>query len=85
MLNPSDDANRSQLIGGIVASMLAKNGCAPVEPHENLRFAGLSSLDIVTLMLAVEDTFELTFPQDKMTPENFRSIQSIEALVADLV
>jgi acyl carrier protein len=85
MLNPSDGANRGELIGGIVANMLAKKGCAPVARHDNLRFAGLSSLDIVTLMLAVEDTFELTFPQDRMTPENFRSIQAIEALVADLV
>lgn len=85
MLNTSDNTTRGELIGGIVASMLEKKGCAPVGPQENLRYAGLSSLDIVTLMLAVEDTFDLTFPQDKMTPENFRSIQSIEALVSDLV
>jgi len=68
----------------MVAELLAKKGLPPVERDQNLRDAGLASLDIVHLMLAVEDDFGLVVPQDRMTPEAFRSIAAIEALVASL-
>ena len=80
----SSTAEQGELIRSIVAGMLAKKGRPPVEPHANLREAGLSSLDLVNLMLAVEDTFELTLPQEMMIPENFASIDAIGALVAEL-
>ena len=68
----------------IVAEMLAKKNRPPAGASDNLRDAGLSSLDMVNLMLAVEDTFDVVLPQAKMTPENFRSIAAIEALVLSL-
>ena len=71
-------------IGDMVAELLAKKGLPPVGPEQNLRDAGLASLDIVNLMLAVEDAFDIVVPQDRMTPEAFRSIAAIEALVASL-
>ncbi|MBV9511139.1 MAG: hypothetical protein JO303_12755 [Caulobacteraceae bacterium] len=71
-------------ISGMVAELLAKKGLAPVGADQNLRDAGLASLDIVNLMLAIEDSFDLVVPQDRMTPEAFRSIAAIEALVASL-
>jgi hypothetical protein len=36
-------------------------------------------------MLSVEDAFNLTFPPEKLTPDNFRCISAIEALVAGVV
>ena len=51
---------------------------------QDLREAGLTSLDMVNLMLAVEAEFDIEIPQADMTPENFRSIETIEALVAVL-
>ena len=42
---------------------------------------GLSSLDTVNLMLAVEGEFDLFLPQVEMTPENFRSVLAIATLV----
>jgi acyl carrier protein len=71
-------------IGGVVRQMLAKKGLAPVGAGDDLRTAGLSSLDMVNLMLAVEDAFDLTLPQAQMTPDNFRSVDAIEALVKGL-
>jgi acyl carrier protein len=76
---------RGEVIRGMVAAMLAQKGRPPVQERDNLRDAGLSSLDVVNLMLAVEDTFDLTLPQEKMTPDNFRTIDTIEALVVSLV
>lgn len=45
---------------------------------------GLSSLDLVNLMLAVEVEFDLKIPERDMRPGNFRSIARIEALVSEL-
>jgi acyl carrier protein len=42
---------------------------------------GLSSLKMVNLMLAVELEFDIAIAQADITPENFHSLSSIEALV----
>ena len=42
---------------------------------------GISSLKMVSLMLAVEVEFDIAIAQGDITPENFHSLQSIEALV----
>ena len=47
--------------------------------------AGMSSLKMVNLMLAVEGEFDLSIPQQDITPENFRSVSSIEALLERLL
>jgi len=39
----------------------------------------------VSLMLSVEVEFDLSIPQNEITPENFRSINSVEALVRRLL
>jgi len=35
-------------------------------------------------MLAVETEFDLTIPQGEITPENFRSVATVEALIERL-
>ena len=40
---------------------------------------------MVNLMLAIEDEFGIEIPQRQMTPANFRSISTIEALVSAAV
>jgi acyl carrier protein len=42
---------------------------------------GVSSLKMVNLMLAVEGEFDIAIAQGDITPENFHSLKSIEALV----
>jgi acyl carrier protein len=73
-------------ITAIVQALLAKRSGASrdVAPDESLTDAGLTSLDMVNLMLAVEDAFEIEIPQTRMTPANFRTIAAIETLVAAL-
>lgn len=56
----------------------------PVLPHEDLREAGLTSLDMVSLVLSVESEFGIKVPESEITPRNFRSIATIETLVARL-
>jgi acyl carrier protein len=72
-------------IFGIVSEMLNKRDFKGVlDVSQPLGEAGLNSLDMVNLMLAVEAEFDLEIPQAEMTPENFNSVQAIERLVENL-
>jgi acyl carrier protein len=69
----------------IVQQLLAKRaGPVEVTPEQDLSDAGLTSLDMVNLMLAIEDAFAIEIPQRRMTPANFRTVAAIEALVGAL-
>ena len=72
-------------VSKLVHAMFAQKGLAPGAPADSLRDAGLKSMDLFNLMLAVEDEFGLTIPQTQMTAETFHSLSSIQALVATLV
>ncbi len=72
-------------IAALVRALLAKRSIvAPLLPDDDLTESGLSSLDMVNLMLAVEGEFGVTIPDRSMTPSNFRTIASIEALISSL-
>jgi acyl carrier protein len=78
------DPVRAQ-ITEIVETMLARRaGPASIAADQNLSDAGLTSLDMVNLMLAIEDEFGIEIPQRRMTPANFRSIAAIEAMLSGL-
>lgn len=77
---------REERIFAIVAKMLTKRGgAAQFRADQSLHDAGLSSLDMVNLMLAVELEFDLEIPQREITPENFRSVAAISRLIEALV
>jgi acyl carrier protein len=80
------NSNVSERISALVKAMLAKRSIGrPVGRDDDLGESGLSSLDIVNLMLAVEAEFDLTIPEPDMRPANFRSMARIEALVLNLM
>jgi acyl carrier protein len=77
-------ALRGRLLG-LIERVLEKPGAGPMLPPEaSLSELGVSSLKMVTLMLSIEVEFDLSIPQNEITPEHFRSISSIEALLARL-
>ena len=53
----------------------------PFPVNTQLSDLGISSLKMVNLMLAVELEFDIAIPQADITPENFQSCASMEALV----
>ena len=70
-------------IAAIAARMLARRGVAAVPgSQDNLREAGLTSLDMVNLLLAIEAEFAIEIPQSAMTPDNFDTVAAIDALVS---
>jgi len=78
-------ANSEARIFGIVTRLLANRALiARLESDQPLYDAGLSSLDMVNLMLAVEAEFDVEIPQEHIAPENFRSVAAIDRLIASL-
>lgn len=50
----------------------------------SLREAGLTSLDLVKLVLGIEREFGIAIEPDDMDPENFETLDALERLVARL-
>jgi acyl carrier protein len=66
----------------LVGQILDKNSITdPILVDAQLTAIGLSSIDMVGLMLTIESEFELIIPAEDITPENFHSISTIEALI----
>ena len=83
--SPYKVANTRDRVAGLVIEILEKRSVSKaVLADDDLRDSGLTSLDMVSLMLAVEAEFDLTIPERDMTPQNFRSIAAIDTLVAAL-
>ena len=81
MLDGRPSLTRDRLLA-LVEQILVKNAVArPLSVNDPLTTAGLSSVDMVQLMLAVEAEFDITIPATDITPQHFRSISTIEALI----
>lgn len=67
----------------LVKGILEQNSLsADITPSAKLVDAGLTSMDMVNLMLGVEAEFDFTIPQSEITPENFQSVETLERMVA---
>jgi acyl carrier protein len=66
----------------LVKAILEQNSIASeVNSDSRLVDVGLTSMDMVNLMLGVEAEFDFTIPQAEITPENFQSIRTLERMV----
>jgi acyl carrier protein len=80
MLTISADIQKR--IIALVRSILEQNAItAEVNAETLLVDVGLTSMDMVNLMLAVEAEFDFTIPQSEITPENFQSVKTLEQMV----
>jgi acyl carrier protein len=66
----------------LVKGILEQNSLtADVQPTAKLVDIGLTSMDMVNLMLGVEAEFDFTIPQGEITPENFQSVATLQRMV----
>jgi acyl carrier protein len=66
----------------LVMGILEQNSLATaVQPRARLVDIGLTSMDMVNLMLGVEAEFDFTIPQPEITPENFQSVEALRRMV----
>jgi acyl carrier protein len=72
---------RERLLGLVrkVLGQAAMNRPLPIDAR--LSELGVSSIKMVSLMLAIETEFDLTIPQSAITPENFASLATVELLI----
>jgi acyl carrier protein len=76
------DTDVQTRILALVKSILEQNAiAAEVDADSRLVDVGLTSMDMVNLMLGVEAEFDFTIPQAEITPENFQSIKTLEQMV----
>ena len=81
----STQLSPSERITAVVRRILADRSIVrSFAPQEDLREVGLTSLDMVNLVLAVEAELAVSIPEAEITPANFRSVATIEALVEGL-
>ena len=84
-MSNSNAQSVEERIAGVVHRLLAAHAIdRDVSVDEDLRQAGLSSLDMVSLVLSVEEEFDLMVPEVSIMPANFRSIAAISQVVASL-
>ena len=78
--------NSTERVAQLVRQLMAKRSIDRLVDNDDvLSECGLSSLDMVNLMLAVETEFDIKIPDRDMTPSNFRSIAQIDKLVSALL
>lgn len=66
----------------LVKAILRQNAItSDVTPESLLVDIGLTSMDMVNLMLSVEAEFDFTIPQGEITPENFQSVGSLQRMI----
>ena len=75
-------SSRDRITAIAVKMLLKRNVTTVPGSTDNLRDAGLTSLDMVNLMLAIEAEFDIEIPQSAMTPDNFDTVAAIENLVS---
>ncbi len=81
-MSSGPEADVRQRIAALVDSILAQNESATqVAPDTRLADAGMTSMDMVNLMLGIESEFDIALPQADITPDNFQTIETIERLV----
>jgi acyl carrier protein len=80
-----DNCSRKDSVAEVIRRMLAERSIdRTIAPDDDLRDIGLTSMDMVDLVLSVESQFDLRIPEAHITPANFRSIAAIDALVTAL-
>ncbi len=72
---------RSRIVALIEAILRQNAIAADIGPEARLVDIGLTSMDMVSLMLGVEVEFDFTIPQAEITPENFQSVEALERMV----
>jgi len=78
-------STRERLIGLVRQILEQQGGTRPLPIDARLNDLGMTSIRMIKLMLVIESEFDLAIPQSDITPENFASIASVEAMLARLL
>jgi acyl carrier protein len=77
----SDSQIRGRLLALVTTILRESSIVVDVSPGSRLFDTGLTSMDMVKLMLEIEAEFDLTIPQADITPKNFETVDTIERMI----
>jgi acyl carrier protein len=84
--NPAGGRRPHERVAVLVGQILGRaDDAAPLPVNARLNELGMSSMKMINLMLAIEFEFDLAIPQVEITPSNFESIASVQALLVRLL
>lgn len=74
----------------VIRNIVAQHGKLPVDvstlaDDADLYAAGLTSLATVSIMLAIEEHFDIEFPETKLGRKTFESFESMAETVEEIV
>jgi len=83
--NTAGGSPRERVIALVERILERSPGSPPLSTTARLNELGMSSMKMISLMLAIEVEFDLAIPQADITPANFDSIASVEGTVTRLL
>jgi acyl carrier protein len=78
----STNGLRTRLVEMVEQLLARRSAARSVSADDALTEIGVDSLGMVNLMLAIEAEFDIMIAPADITPENLRSVATIEALIA---
>ena len=84
MSDRSSNSAADRVISVVQRLLTQRSISRPIDPADDLRDAGLTSMDMVNLVLEVEFEFDVMVPETSITPANFRSVAAISSLIGTL-
>jgi acyl carrier protein len=81
MLDHSDSGVRDRVLNIVRQILARRSAIQALWVDDDLHQIGLTSLEMVNLMLTIEAAFDVQIPEGDMTPANFRSVSKICAIV----
>jgi acyl carrier protein len=81
MSQPASSSSRDRIAAIVKGLLVQRHRPGTPGPDDDLREAGLTSLDMVKLVLSLEQEFSATIPESDITPVHFRSINAIARLI----
>jgi acyl carrier protein len=88
--NNGDKTERLFMYIDVIKDILTKHARLPqdvntLQPSDDLYEVGLTSLSTVNIMLALEDAFDIEFPDSKLNRKTFSSIESLEETITEIL
>ncbi|MGH3185686.1 MAG: phosphopantetheine-binding protein [Streptosporangiaceae bacterium] len=79
----------SDVLAGTLAQVLrrhlpAESAAVPVDPQVDLGALGLGSVELAVLIVDLEGTFGVEFPEHMLVPETFRTAGTVVGAIAAL-
>jgi len=78
----------STMIIGELKKYIEENilsGDVKIGADTNLQHAGIDSFSTVEIILFIERRFGVMIPDDKLVPDNFRTLQALSGIVQELL